>query len=126
MKNVISIIAIAASLLTLAACSSSSNGPEAAAKKSFSALQKGDYDAYAASFNLPESDQKMLAGLTEEKVAEEMQEKGGIKKYTITESEIEEENATVTVHVIYEDGTEEDEKLTFVKVGDEWLQELNK
>lgn len=43
------------------------------------ALQKGDYDTYAASFNLSDEDQKMLAGMVEEKVKEDIDKKGAVK-----------------------------------------------
>lgn len=116
---------VAASVFAVVACTSS-NTPEAVAKKAINALQKGDYDTYASTFDLSSSDQKMLAGLAEEKVDEQMKEKGGIKSFKITDCRVNEETATVTVHVVYKNGEEEDEHMSYVKVDNQWKQKMNK
>ena len=103
-------------------------GPEKAADKAMAAVVKGDWDAYAKTFNLSESDQKMIAGLAEEKVSKEIESKGGIKDYKLADAELDEEGtkADVKVHITYKDGSEEDETLKFVKVDDEWKQNIDK
>lgn len=111
---------------TLVASCSSSNGPEAVAKQAIAAIQKGDYDAYAATFDLSSSDQKMLAGMAEEKIAEEIADKGGIKSFKITDSSVNGDTAKVSVHVVYRDASEEDQVMDFRKVDDKWKQEMNK
>lgn len=124
MKKLVLFLAIALSAILAASCSSS-NGPEAVAKKAISALQKGDYEGYAETFNLDtDSDRHMIAAMVEEKVAPEIAGKGGIKSYKITESTIDGDNATVKVHIVFKDGTEDDETMTLSKVGDEWKQDL--
>ena len=125
MKRILPIIAIVAALFTMSACSSP-KGPEAVAMKAFTAIQKGDFDAYAATFNLSESDQKTLSGMAQEKITESINAKGGIKKFEVADSQVNEDNATVTMHVIYKDGSEDDQQMSFVKVDDQWKQELNK
>lgn len=127
MKKLFYFILVAAAVACAAACKPL-NGPEAAAKAALSALQKGDYNAYAASYNLSEDDQKMLAGMIEEKLSKEIEEKGGIKSFKIVGSELNEnkDKATVSVQLNYKNGTVEDQKMTFVKVGDDWKQELDK
>lgn len=126
MKKLFTIIAIAAAVLALGACSSAVSGPEAVAKKAMNAIQKGDFETYAKTFNLSESDQKSLAGLAEEKISESVNAKGGIKNFDIVDSTINEDKATVNVTINYKDGTSEDQKLSFVKVEDEWKQVLDK
>ena len=118
-------LALTAACLLVASCSSA-NGPEAVAKTAITALQKGDYDAYAATFNLSSSDQKMLAGLAEEKIDEQIAKKGGIKSFKIMESSVNEDKAKVKVHLIYKDGSEEDQDMSFAKVDNEWKQEMDK
>ncbi len=126
MKRFIAIVAaLAAACFAFNACTDS-NSPEAVAKKAISALQKGDYESYASTFDLSSSDQKMLAGLAEEKVDAEIQEKGGIKSFKITDSKVNGDKATVTVHVTYANGEEDDEYMSYVKVDDQWKQKMNK
>lgn len=126
MKKIVLILAAAVSALLFVACSGSSNGPEAAAKKAITALQKGDFSAYAATFNMSEDDQKQLAAFAEEKLKEAYAENGGIKSFNITDSSIDGDNATVTAHLVYKNGSEEDQKLYFTKVDDVWKQEMKK
>ena len=125
MKRFYLMLAVAFAVFCCAACSSS-NGPEAVAKKAIEALQNKDFDAYAATFDLSSSEQKLLAGIAEEKVDEAFADKGGIKSFKIADSKMEEDEATITVHVVYNDGSEDDQKMTFVKVGDQWKQKMDK
>ena len=125
MKKLAIIIAVVAGLAALAACSNA-NTPEGVAKKAITALQKGDYDTYASTFDLSSSDQKWLAGMAEEKADEGMNAKGGIKSFKITDSKINGDNATVTVHVVYKNGEEEDQHMSYVKVDGQWKQKMNK
>ena len=125
MKRLYFILIAVAALFCCAACKSS-NGPEKVAKDAIEALQKKDYDAYAATFNLSSSEQEFLSGMVEEKMDKAIEEKGGIKSYKITDSQVDGDKATVKVHFVYKDGSEEDQKMSFVKVGDDWKQELDK
>lgn len=127
----LSILLAAAALLCAASCGNNGKtaapkGPEKIAKNAIEAIQKGDFDAYAATFNMNESDQKMLAGMVEEKVSKEIEKKGGIKSYKINDTTIEEDKATVDVTITYKDGSEETSKMHFVKVDGDWKQELDK
>ena len=126
MKRIITIAAIALAALFASSCGAKSNGPEGVIKKAFEAIQKHDYDGYAATFNISESDQKMLAGMLEEKLSSELDKKGGIDNYKITDIQIDGEKATAKVHVAYKDGSEDDQAINLVKVEDEWKQELKK
>ena len=60
-------LSVVAALFAAASCKTAANGPEKAAKAAIAAVQKGDFDAYAATFDMSESDQKILAGMIEEK-----------------------------------------------------------
>ena len=126
MKKFYLIIAIAVASVCLYSCTSTSKGPEKVAKQAIEALQKADYDAYAATFNLSSSDQKMLAGMVEEKMKEQLDKKGGIKSYKITDTQIEEDSAKVTVNIVYKDGSAENQDMKFTKVNDEWKQTFDK
>ena len=67
----------------------------------------------------------MLAGMVEEKVSEKIAEKGGIKSYKVTDTAIDEDKAKVTVHLVYKDGTEDDQDMAFSKGEDgAWKQEI--
>lgn len=125
MKRIYAFLAIAIAAICSFACSSS-KGPEKVAKQAIQALQKKDYDAYAATFNLSSSDQKMLAGMAEEKVDEEISSKGGIKSFKITDCQVNGDTAKVVVHVIYKDASEENQRMDFVKVDGQWKQEFDK
>lgn len=131
MKRLTIILLAAAAMVCAASCGNNGKkaevkGPEKAAKEALNAVQKGDFDAYAATFNLPESDQKMLAGMAQEKVAKEIEKKGGMKGYKINNTTIEEDKATVDVTIEYKDGSEETSQMHFTKVNDDWKQELDK
>ena len=133
MKKLIMALALVAVIGCCAACKSNSadkaaKGPEKVAAQAMSAIQKGDWDAYAKTFGLDESDTKMLTGLVEEKLSETINEKGGIKDYKFTGTELNEDGdkATVKVHINYKNGTEEDETMSFVKEEDIWKQHIDK
>lgn len=125
MKKTVFFFVIVISSLFLVNCSSS-NSPEAVAKKAITAVQKGDYDAYAATFDLSSSDQKRLAGMAAEKMDAGIAQKGGIKNFKIVDSTINGDNATTRVHVVYKDASEDDVVLNLTKVDGEWKQVINK
>ena len=56
---------------------------------------------------------------------ETVAEKGGIKSYKVTDTAIDEDKAKVTVHLVYKDGTEDDQDMAFSKGEDgAWKQEI--
>ena len=123
-----SLILLAAALVSAFALvfSCTASGPEKVAETAMEALKKGDFDAYAATFDLSSSDQKMIAGMMEEKGQETFNEHGGIKSYKVYDTEIDGEKATCTVRLTYKDGVEQEEKMHFVQKDGKWLQELVK
>ena len=122
----IALMILAVGALLFVSCGGASNGPESVAKKAITAIQKGDYDAYAATFDLSESDQKMLSGMAQEKVGKTLEAKGGIKSFSIADTKIDEEKATVKVHFVYKDGSEDDQNMSFKLVDGDWKQDLKK
>lgn len=126
MKKLFIILSLAiGGMLFFGACSCS-NGPEAVATKAVRAFQKGDYDAYAATYNVSEADQKMIAEICESKAAKEMNKKGGIKKFSVVESTIDGDEATVKMRIVYGDGSVDEDTMEFVKVGNTWKQDFSK
>lgn len=116
MKRIlIALILILSGLTILAACSSS--GPEAAAKKSMTALKKGDYAAFASTYDASSTIQEMIA----EAYESEVESKEGIKSFKITSSSIDGNEAKVHVHVVFKDQSEEDMTLNYKLVNGEWL-----
>ena len=122
----IAVMIVALGALLFASCDSAPKGPEAIAKKAVTAIQKGNYEDYAATFDLDKSDQKMLAGMLEEKVGKKFEGNGGIASFNIVESNVDEERAAVKIHFAYKDGMEEDQTMNFKLVDGEWKQVLNK
>ena len=53
--------------------------PEDVVKKALTALQKGNYDAFASTYNLSAEEQKQLSALAKEKISQSLESKGGIK-----------------------------------------------
>lgn len=123
MKKIV-VMMLAAAALLFAACAA--KGPEAVAKKAISAIQKGDFEAYAATYDLSKEDQKMLAAMMEEKIGKKFEGNGGIDKYEIVESDIDEDKATVKIHFVFKDGSSEDESMSFKLVDGDWKQDLKK
>jgi len=132
MKKLFGILLIAALAICATGCKNGGKAkwsePQKIADKAMSALLKGDYEAFAATFNLEEKDQKMLAAMVSEKVGPKFTEKGGLAGYTIGEAHIDDEGTQAEVEVVfkYKDGTEEDQELSFQKDGDTWKQVLDK
>lgn len=128
MKKVLAILAVAAAIL----CVSCKGGekkaatPEDTAKTALEALKKNDYKAFVNTYNLSDDDKQMLVSVIEEKMKEQMDEKGGIKSYEVGEAQIDGENAVVNSKITYADGSEEDMTFNLVNVDGKWLQEMNK
>lgn len=128
MKRLIPLLIAAFAVLCFSSCQSGESTPVDVATKAIKAIQKGDYKAYVSTFNLTSEEQKQMTALIEDKVSKAIEEKGGIESFTITDSEIDEEDgsAEVTANLFYKDGSDEDQVMNFIKVNDEWKQEMNK
>ena len=128
MKKSLILLAVAlVSAFALVFSCNSASGPEKVAKTALEALKSGDYDAYAATFDVSSADQKFIAGMIEEKGKESFEEHGGIVSYKIYDTEIDGEKASCTARLTFKDGSEQEEKMHFVQKEDgKWLQELVK
>ena len=126
MKKLLILVLAVLPLVGITSCKSTPKGPEEIAKKALEAIQSGNIDEYVATFNLPEEDQETLSALLKEKVSKSIEEKGGIASHKITDCEIEDDKATVDVQIKYKNGTEEEQKMFFEKINDEWKQVINK
>lgn len=110
-------------LAALTACAKT-KGPEAVAKQAMDAIQKKDYPAYAATFNISEEDQLKLAALVGEKVTSAVEEKGGIKSYNIADAVIDGDKATIEVTINYNNGSVDTETMHFIQVDGVWKQNI--
>lgn len=91
-------------------------------------IKAGDYEGYAATFNVNDEEKAQLAEMFEKKGKTTLEQMGGIEGYEVVEEVIDEtgEKATVKVSITYGNGKTDDSKFKFVKVNDEWKQEMNK
>lgn len=127
MKKTVSIFAIAIiSALFMVSCSKPT--PSSIAADCIKYFNEKNYEAYAATYNLSDEEKAELQELLEKK-GQEMFDDLSITSYEIVSEEISEDGlkATVTTSLTYSNGkTDPNNKFHFVKVGDEWKQELSK
>ena len=103
-------------------CNSGSSNPEAVADKALSALQKGDYKAYFNTFDMSKDEVNFAVAMAEDKIVKEIENKGGIKGYTVGNAEVDGDNASVPVVIEYNNGDNEEKDLPFVKKDGKWKQ----
>ena len=113
MKKLLGIIALFIAVFTMSSCSD--NSPKGVAKKAISCMQAKDWNGYVDLLYFDKEEGKdidkekeQLAALFKEKGEKELNKQGGIKSYEIVSEEISEDGntATVTVKIVYGDGTE--------------------
>jgi len=105
------------------------DGPEATAEKIMKSIQKGDWKAYADTYNLDDTNKALIAGMAEDKMAEKLADVGGaIKSFEVGEPVYNEDGtkADVTVKMVYADDSEGEETFNLVNVDGKWLQEMEK
>lgn len=89
------------------------------------AIQKGDYAAYANTFDATDAEKQELQEMFEKKGKAIMEKQQGIASYEIIEEKISEDGLTAVVNatITYGNGeVDENNKFNFVKVNDEWKQ----
>ncbi len=122
-------------VFTMSSCSD--NSPKGVAKKAISCMQAKDWNGYVDLLYFDKEEGKdidkekeQLAALFKEKGEKELNKQGGIKSYEIVSEEISEDGntATVTVKIVYGDGTEKDnEKIKMKKdANGDWKISLGK
>lgn len=91
-------------------------------------VKDGNYEAYVNTFNMNAEEKAQLQEMFEKKGEETLKQYKGIESYEIIEENISEDGlkAAVKAKITYGNGETKEEKFRFVKVDDQWLQELNK
>ena len=125
-KHIIIAAAVAAFIGLAASCQSNPNSPLALAKQAMSALQKGDYDAFIDTFDFTEAEKSAFSGLIKAVGVDLIENGEGIDSFRFTDTEIGSDKASITVHIKYNNGSEGDEILNFVKKDGAWYQEWGK
>ena len=91
-------------------------------------IKAGDYEAYVNTFNMNEEEKAQLKEMFEKKGNETIDKMEGVASYEITEETISEDGmkATVKANITYGNGKSQESKFHFVKVEDQWKQEMKK
>lgn len=102
--------------------------PSSIASDCIEYVKDGNYEAYVNTFNMNAEEKAQLQEMFEKKGEETLKQYKGIESYEIIEENISEDGlkATVKAKITYGNGETKEEKFRFVKVDDQWLQELNK
>lgn len=91
-------------------------------------IKAGDYEAYVNTFNMNDEEKAQLQEMFEKKGKETIDKMEGVASYEITEETISEDGmkATVKANITYGNGKSQESKFHFVKVEDQWKQEMKK
>ena len=127
MKKLALVIGLIVVAFAFASCGNS-NTPSGITSDCIEMLQKGDYEAYVNTFDLPAEKKAELKELFDKKGKSTIEEQKGIVSYEIIEETINEagDKATVKASITYGNGHTEETKFYFKKVNEEWKQVLNK
>lgn len=135
MKRLISLFAAVAMLFTLA-CSSAPATPGQAAVRLYDLLASGEYEVAAEEVQYNIEDPAQLAeakafmvSMMKEKLGPQLESKGGLASTEVVSETIAEDgqSAMVTIKVVYGNGTEDTNKLDFVKDSNgDWKVPYNK
>lgn len=129
------IVAVAAFCVALSSCSSKSSSPGEAAKLYAGYIADGQYDKFVGVIHLPDgtaADQKeqkeALKAMLNEKVAESLAEKGGLKSVEVLSETISDDGQSAYVEMLYTygNGDTEDNDMDLVLQDGRWLVEMNK
>lgn len=130
MKKVLSILSLA--LVALAFVSCSKNTPEAVVEQYVSALQAGQYeeaiDLFYFKKDLSDDQKQQYVSMMREKWGKELDKKGGITGFEITNVETTSDgNSAVVSYVMkYGDGTTKSENAKLLKIDDKWKMDAGK
>ena len=113
--------------MTTGCGSSHENTPRGVAEAAVKYLSKKDWKGYMDLTDATDQQKQAMSQLLE-KMGKQVDEKGGMKSYEIVDEQIDEEKgtATVTVKVIYENETSEDNKMKMLKKDGKWLLSADK
>ena len=130
MKKVLSILSLA--LVALAFVSCSKNTPEAVVEQYVSALQAGQYeeaiDLFYFKKDLSDDQKQQYVSMMREKWGKELDKKGGITGFEITnvETAADGNSAVVSYVMKYGDGTTKSENAQLLKIDDKWKMDAGK
>jgi hypothetical protein len=130
MKKVLSILSLA--LVALAFVSCSKNTPEAVVEQYVSALQAGQYeeaiDLFYFKKDLSDDQKQQYVSMMREKWGKELDKKGGITGFEITnvETAADGNSAVVSYIMKYGDGTTKSENAQLLKIDDKWKMDAGK
>lgn len=129
-KIMLGVVVVALAVLAVA-CSSNSS-PKAIATKYVTAIQKGDKEAAADCFYYDGTDEDIakkretMVSLIDKGI-KNMENKGGIKSFSVTNVEENGDKAVVHGKVTYGNGeTDEDEEIATKKVDGKWYVDIDK
>lgn len=131
MKKIFRLMAMAIVVMAFAACGNTSS-PEAAANGVLKSYVKGDYKGMISQYhfkqNLTDEDKDQFAAALQEKLAPEIEKKGGIKSYTIDETTMAEDgqSAVVKYTIFFGDGSSNDDTMKVALVDGKWMPEAGK
>lgn len=118
MKKMIAIMTLCLMMVgVMVSCCGDSNTPTAVAIKSMKCIQEKDYEGLVNLVNASEQEKQGLLALFQEKLSKQDEKNGGIKSFEAINEEIDEEKGTavVTMKVLYNDGSEKEQKTKLEK-----------
>ncbi len=128
--NILLGLTVVVSILFLAACdgggSSSASSPSGVVEAYYDSFQSGDYEGMLMLFEGSDSysADKIKKNAEMLKMGAEAQKKakGGIKKFSVIEEDINDagDAATVKIKTVYKNGNEEDSEMDLVKIDGKW------
>ena len=131
MQKLVIVLAVIAMAFGMSSCSKKGGAatPTEATKAYYELLKKGDFKGAVQStydYNKEMSKEEKesvdaMLDMTASKIQEAMNEKGGMKDFTVGAESIEGEDATVDVTITYGNGENEEKTESLKKVGDVWF-----
>ena len=130
MQKILSVLSL--TLVALAFVSCNQNTPEGVVEKYVACIQAGQYeeaiDLFYFKKNLTDGDKQQYASLMRDKMAKDIDKKGGLKGAEITNVQLSEDgnSAQVDYTLKYGDGSAKSEKGKVVKVDGVWKLDSGK
>ena len=131
MKKLFRLMAMAIVVMAFAACGKTAS-PENAADSVLKSYQKGDYvgmiNQYHFRDGITQDQKEQFASLLEEKLAPELEKKGGIASYSIDETIMaeDEQSAVVRYTINFGNGTSSQDTMKIVLIDGKWMPDAGK
>ena len=130
MKKILSVLSLALITLTFVSCNQ--NTPEGVVTKYVACIQNGQYeeaiDLFYFKKDLSDDQKQQYVSMMREKWGKELDKKGGITGFEITNVETADDgNSAVVSYVMkYGDGTTKSENAQLLKIDDKWKMDAGK